>query len=72
MSKMICFLEELWNDIRFMPSAPISGHRYESPDKREVILDHVIIIDYCTRCGEPSFSHCTREMYEKMKAEGSL
>lgn len=70
MKQLICFLEELWNDIRYAPPAPISGHVYDSPEKSEVYLDHVVMVDYCSRCGDALITHCTREMYEQMKAKG--
>lgn len=69
--KILCWLETLWNEIRYMPPATISGHIYDTKNS-EVFLDHVVIVDYCSRCGEASISHCSRAMYEQMKAEGKV
>lgn len=71
-NKLICFLEELWNDMRFMPPAPISGHQYDDPDNREYFTDRVVCVDKCSRCGEVSITHFSKEMYEEMKAKGAL
>lgn len=70
--KILCWLETLWNEVRYMPPVPISGHQYDLPEKSEVFLDHVVMVDYCSRCGEALITHCSRAMYEQMKAEGKV
>lgn len=67
--KLICWLEELWNDLRFMPPYSISGHHYNAKDT-EVFKDHVVMVEHCSRCGDVTVTHCSKEMYKQMKARG--
>jgi len=75
--KLICLLKTIYHTSRhwiFGGNAIISGHEYDNRKLRKyrVGKEKVFCDDQCSVCGEKSTTWMTRQMYEQMKAMGSL